>query len=105
MKFLVTGGAGFIGSAFVRMLLGAGNGSRGACAIVNFDKLTYAGNLENLESIARDSRYRFVQGDICDAAGVESVLAEVKPDAIVHFAAESHVDRSIHSAAAFFETN
>src|SRR5579864_625224 len=98
MKFLVTGGAGFIGSAFVWLLLAD---ARRACAIVNFDKLTYAGNLENLESIARDSRYRFVQGDICDAAGVESVLAEVKPDAIVHFAAESHVDRSIHSAAAF----
>src|ERR1700684_2849129 len=102
MKFLVTGGAGFIGSAFVRLLLG--EKSR-ACRIVNLDKLTYAGNLENLASIADDARYRFVEGDICDAKLVGSLLADEKPDVIVHFAAESHVDRSIHSAADFFETN
>jgi len=102
MKFLVTGGAGFIGSAFIRLLL---RDTKRDCAVTNFDKLTYAGNLENLAPIAEDSRYRFVQGDICDAAGVEAAIAQAKPDAIVHFAAESHVDRSIHSAAAFFETN
>ena len=73
--------------------------------IVNLDKLTYAGNLENLGSIADDPRYRFVQGDICDASLVESLLAEEKPDAIVHFAAESHVDRSILSPEPVIQTN
>ena len=103
MKLLVTGGAGFIGSAFVRLLLGAeGDESTG---IVNLDKLTYAGNLANLESVAANPRYRFVHGDICDGALVNALLAQEKPDAIVHFAAESHVDRSILSAAPAFETN
>lgn len=101
MKFLVTGGAGFIGSAFVRMLLGSAKPS----ALVNFDKLTYAGNLENLAPVANDSRYRFVHGDICDATVVNGVIAEERPDVIVHFAAESHVDRSIHSPEPVFETN
>jgi len=101
MKLLVTGGAGFIGSAFVRTSLALNTVTR----IVNLDKLTYAGNLENLASIDQDARYRFVQGDITDAALVESLLAEEKPDAIVHFAAESHVDRSIHAPAPVFETN
>lgn len=101
MKLLVTGGAGFIGSAFVRLTLAAGSDDR----IVNLDKLTYAGNLANLEPVAGDRRYRFVHGDICDAALVDSLLAEEKPDAIVHFAAESHVDRSILSASPAFETN
>jgi len=73
--------------------------------IVNLDKLTYAGNLENLTPIAKDSRYRFVRGDICDAALVQSVVTEERPDAIVHFAAESHVDRSILSPDPVFETN
>ncbi|HWQ53041.1 MAG TPA: dTDP-glucose 4,6-dehydratase [Bryobacteraceae bacterium] len=99
MKLLVTGGAGFIGSAFVRMALAAGD------AVVNLDKLTYAGNLENLEQVAAEPRYRFVHGDICDAGLVEGLLAEERPDAIVHFAAESHVDRSIFSPAPVFETN
>lgn len=99
MKLLVTGGAGFIGSAFVRMAVRHGD------TVVNLDKLTYAGNLENLEPVARDPRYRFVRGDICDAPLVESLFAEEKPDAIVHFAAESHVDRSILSPAPVFETN
>jgi len=73
--------------------------------VVNLDKLTYAGNLENLATVAGDSRYRFVHGDICDAALVKATMEEARPDAIVHFAAESHVDRSILSPDAFLETN
>ncbi len=101
MKLLVTGGAGFIGSAFVRLSLSPG----GADRIVNLDKLTYAGNLSNLEAVAGDDRYRFAHGDICDAALVDALFEEEKPDAVVHFAAESHVDRSILSASPAFETN
>jgi dTDP-glucose 4,6-dehydratase len=100
MKILVTGGAGFIGSAFVRMAL-AGTGD----AVTNLDKLTYAGNLENLQAVEGHPRYRFVEGDICDKHLVNSLLAEEKPDAVVHFAAESHVDRSILSPAPVIETN
>lgn len=100
MKILVTGGAGFIGSAFVRMAI-AGTDTR----IVNLDKLTYAGNLQNLLEVEDNHRYRFVHGDICDAAVVDSILSEEKPDAIVHFAAESHVDRSILSPEPVFQTN
>jgi dTDP-glucose 4,6-dehydratase len=99
MKLFVTGGAGFIGSAFVRMLVPAGH------RVVNLDKLTYAGNLDNLEPIADSSNYRFVRGDINDAELVETLIEEERPDAMVHFAAESHVDRSILSPAASFETN
>jgi dTDP-glucose 4,6-dehydratase len=105
MKFLVTGGAGFIGSAFIRLLMGDPDRSR---TVVNLDKLTYAGNLENLATVAtpaNDRRYRFVHGDICDAALVNSLVADEKPDVIVNFAAESHVDRSILSPAPVFETN
>ena len=98
--FLVTGGAGFIGSAFVRLAI-----SNGWARVVNLDKLTYAGNLENLLPVASSPDYRFVHGDICDAALVNALVAEEKPDAIVHFAAESHVDRSILSPAPVFETN
>ncbi len=101
MKLLITGGAGFIGSAFVRIMLG----SPGAPRVANLDKLTYAGNLENLEPIAAHSNYRFVHGDISDGALVDALIAEEKPDAIVHFAAESHVDRSIFSPSPAFETN
>jgi dTDP-glucose 4,6-dehydratase len=101
MKLLVTGGAGFIGSAFVRYALT----NRPDIEITTFDKLTYAGNLENLDPIAGDSRHRFVQGDICDEAKVASVLGDHGVDAIVHFAAESHVDRSILSPASAIETN
>jgi len=100
MKILVTGGAGFIGSAFVRMAIGETD-----LSVVNLDKLTYAGNLENLASIAGAPRYRFVQGDICDAELVNALVAEEKPDAIVHFAAESHVDRSILSPEPVIRTN
>jgi dTDP-glucose 4,6-dehydratase len=106
MKFLVTGGAGFIGSAFARLLLDQEHDDQDRSRnVVNLDKLTYAGNLENLAMVADDSRYRFVHGDICDASLVNSLVAEEKPDVIVNFAAESHVDRSILSPAPVFETN
>ena len=84
MKILVTGGAGFIGSSFVRMAIGETD-----LSVVNLDKLTYAGNLENLASVEGHERYRFVQGDICDAEAVNALVGEERPDAIVHFAAES----------------
>jgi dTDP-glucose 4,6-dehydratase len=100
MKILVTGGAGFIGSAFVRMAIGETD-----WRIVNLDKLTYAGNLENLAAVEGNERYRFVQGDICDERAVDSILSEEKPGAIVHFAAESHVDRSILSPEPAMRTN
>jgi dTDP-glucose 4,6-dehydratase len=100
MKILVTGGAGFIGSAFVRMVSGETDWS-----ILNLDKLTYAGNLENLASVEGNPRYRFVQGDICDEKLVHSLVSEEKPDSIVHFAAESHVDRSILSPEPVIQTN
>ncbi len=100
MTILVTGGAGFIGSAFVRMCIG-----QTEWRIVNLDKLTYAGNLENLTSVTGNPRYRFVHGDICDDALIDSIFADEKPDAIVHFAAESHVDRSILSPEPVFQTN
>jgi dTDP-glucose 4,6-dehydratase len=102
---LVTGGAGFIGSNFIRYVLTA-TGFRGS--IVNFDKLTYAGNLANLEEIDRTlggKRYFFERGDICDTNRVEAVLRKYSVPIIVHFAAESHVDRSIHGPADFIETN
>ncbi len=106
MKLLVTGGAGFIGSAFVRYCLSRPNQNNAApYQIVNLDKLTYAGNLDNLTEVEGQSGYSFVHGDICDAALVSRLLGEHSPDAIVHFAAESHVDRSILSAEAFFQTN
>jgi dTDP-glucose 4,6-dehydratase len=100
MKLIVTGGAGFIGSAFVRMLVSAGT-----ARVVNLDKLTYAGNLDNLTPVADSPNYRFVRGDITDAELINTLIDEENPDAIVHFAAESHVDRSILSPAASFETN
>lgn len=98
---LVTGGCGFIGSNFVRLLLQTMPVTR----VINLDKLTYAGNLENLRDVENDPRYRFVKGDICDAALVENLFAEEEIDRVVHFAAESHVDRSITGPAEFIQTN
>jgi len=99
MKMLVTGGAGFIGSNFIRQILKKYPNDQ----VVNFDKLTYAGNLENLKDVEDNERYSFVKGDICDFDALRQVAEGV--DAIVHFAAESHVDRSIHSSEEFLETN
>ncbi|HEX4021795.1 MAG TPA: dTDP-glucose 4,6-dehydratase [Acidobacteriaceae bacterium] len=96
----VTGGAGFIGSNFVLDWF-----QNSPSPLVNFDKLTYAGNLHNLESVARRPEYRFVHADVCDRAAVDQALREYRPRAIVHFAAESHVDRSILGPEAFLETN
>jgi dTDP-glucose 4,6-dehydratase len=101
MRLLVTGGAGFIGSAFIRLALREDWASR----LVNLDKLTYAGNLENIASVEADPRYRFVHGDILDPALLRTLFAEESFDAVLHFAAESHVDRSILGPAAFVETN
>jgi dTDP-glucose 4,6-dehydratase len=100
MTILVTGGAGFIGSNFVLDWLAEGDEP-----VVNLDALTYAGNLRNLEALSGDERHVFVRGDICDRALVDSLLATHRPRAIVHFAAESHVDRSIHGPGAFMRTN
>src|SRR3954453_16672149 len=101
MKLLVTGAAGFIGSCFVRQTLSVDPSAE----IVVLDKLTYAGNLENLAPVSADPRFRFVKGDICEAPLVNELFAESKPDAGVHFAAEWHVDRSILSPLPVFETN
>lgn len=98
-KILVTGGAGFIGSNFVRYAMAKG------AHVINLDKLTYAGNLESLKDCECQPNYLFIQGDICDAALVETVFQQQQPDAVVHFAAESHVDRSIDGPAAFITTN
>ena len=103
MTVLVTGGAGFIGSNFV--LEWFQDPSTCDEPLVNVDILTYAGNLENLSSLRGDARHRFVQGDICDRALIDRLLDEHRPRAIVHFAAESHVDRSIHGPGAFVKTN
>jgi dTDP-glucose 4,6-dehydratase len=97
---LVTGGAGFIGSAVCRHLVG-----RGDTRVVNLDKLTYAGNLASLADVAASPNYRFVEADIGDSAAVSALLAEERPDAIMHLAAESHVDRSIDGPGEFIETN
>ncbi len=100
MKILITGGAGFIGSALVRYLINETEHS-----VVNVDKLTYAGNLESLESVAKHPRYQFEQADICDAPKMAAFFQTYQPDAVMHLAAESHVDRSIDGPAAFIETN
>ncbi|HWW20048.1 MAG TPA: dTDP-glucose 4,6-dehydratase, partial [Steroidobacteraceae bacterium] len=100
-RLLITGGAGFIGANFVHYWLGTHAGDR----VVVLDALTYAGNLSNLQSIAQRAEYRFVHGNICDTPLVERLLREERLDTIVHFAAESHVDRSIEGPDAFIETN
>jgi dTDP-glucose 4,6-dehydratase len=99
MKMLVTGGAGFIGSNFIRYILETRNGF----AVVNYDKLTYAGNLANLESVAKDPNYTFIKGDICDAPLLEGAMRGCS--VVVHFAAESHVDRSIYEPSPVIQTN
>lgn len=100
MKILVTGGAGFIGSAVVRHIIQNTDNT-----VLNVDKLTYAGNLESLATVADNPRYQFSQTDICDRAALDQLFETFQPDAVMHLAAESHVDRSITGPAAFIETN
>ena len=99
-KLLITGGAGFIGSAVIRHIINNTDHS-----VVNVDKLTYAGNLESLESVENNSRYAFEQVDICDANEIKRVFNEHQPDIVMHLAAESHVDRSIDGPGEFIQTN
>ncbi len=100
MRILVTGGAGFIGSALCRHLI-----NETQHEVINFDKLTYAANLDSLKTISDNPRYRFVQADICDRGAVDAAFREHKPDGIIHLAAESHVDRSIDGPGEFIKTN
>ena len=99
-RIIVTGGAGFIGSALIRYLV-----KRGGAQVLNLDSLTYAGNLESLKDVEGCSNYSFVEADICDTERVKAVINEFQPDAIMHLAAESHVDRSIDGPSAFIQTN
>jgi len=100
MKLIITGGAGFIGSAACRHFL-----KQPGTRVINLDKLTYAANLSSLSSISRNPRYTFVKADICDASTMHDLMFESSPDAVLHLAAESHVDRSINGSAAFVRTN
>ena len=100
MKILLTGGAGFIGSAVVRLIINSTNHS-----VINIDKLTYAGNLESLQSVVDSERYCFEQVDICDSEKINLIFSKYQPDVVMHLAAESHVDRSIDGPADFIETN
>ena len=100
MKFLITGGAGFIGSAVIRNIINNTSDS-----VLNLDKLTYAGNLESLADVSGSKRYEFVRGDVCDRALLGNIFARFKPDIVMHLAAESHVDRSIDGPGEFIQTN
>jgi dTDP-glucose 4,6-dehydratase len=100
MKILVTGGAGFIGSAILRYLV-----KETDCEVINLDKLTYAGNLDSLLPVAQSDRYHFEQADICDREALDTIFARYQPDAVMHLAAESHVDRSIDGPGDFIQTN
>src|SRR4051794_39808009 len=100
MRILVTGGAGFIGSALIRHLIADSDHE-----VLNYDKLTYAGLLSSLRSVENNPRYRFIQGDICDAARLREAIEGFRPEVIAHLAAESHVDRSIDGPGDFVQTN
>ena len=100
MKILVTGGAGFIGSALIRYLISGTDNE-----VINLDKLTYAGNLDSLLPVVDSSRYQFEQADICDRESLDRIFATHQPDAVIHLAAESHVDRSIDGPGDFIQTN
>ena len=99
LKYLISGGAGFIGSALVRLLIELKH------QVINIDKLTYAGNLESLESISKDERYTFEKVDICNQEEMDRILHHYQPDKVIHLAAESHVDRSITNPDIFIKTN
>ena len=99
-KFIITGGAGFIGSSLIRFLI-----EKTPHQVLNLDKLTYASNMESLESIRNNTRYKFVQGDICDKKIVSQLFKEFEPDIVMHLAAETHVDRSIDGPIDFIQTN
>jgi dTDP-glucose 4,6-dehydratase len=101
MRLLVTGGAGFIGSALIRQLIADEDGT----TVINVDDLTYAGNLESLECVSASRRYHFERANICDAKTIRQIFNHHKPDAIIHLASETHVDRSIDGPAAFIQTN
>lgn len=100
MKFFITGGAGFIGSALIRFLINETDHE-----VLNLDKLTYAGNIRNLSNITKNSKYNFITGDICESKLVSKIILDFKPDIIMHLAAESHVDRSIEGPSEFIQTN
>ena len=100
MKLIITGGAGFIGSALIRYIINTTD-----TIVMNIDKLTYAGNLDSLVSVANNAHYYFTQADICDANTLQTIFTEFQPDAVMHLAAESHVDRSIDGPAEFINTN